>query len=154
LTLGRFCACTGSNFYSIGPLFLLYLFIIFADDTKSHNEIKSVIDKDKLQECINSLVKWSIKWLLGFNGQKCKMMHLGRNNPCYEYTIPDGDNIIKLETTECEKDLGVHVDPLLEFNEHIAKIVKKSRSLAGIILRNISSRTNNIIVPLFVFFYI
>ena len=103
---------------------------IFADDTKSHNEIKSVIDKDKLQECINSLVKWSIKWLLGFNGQKCKMMHLGRNNPCYEYTIPDGDNIIKLETTECEKDLGVHVDPLLEFNEHIAKIVKKSRSLA------------------------
>ncbi|MCP3853075.1 MAG: hypothetical protein GY694_23025, partial [Gammaproteobacteria bacterium] len=123
---------------------------IFADDTKSHSEIKSIADKDKLQECINSLVEWSIKWMLGFNGQKCKMMHLGKNNPCYEYTIPDGDNVITLETTDCEKDLGVHVDPLLEFNEHIAKIVKKSRSLAGMILRNISSRTSNILVPLFV----
>ena len=123
---------------------------IFADDTKSHKEIKSHDDNVKLQDCINSLVNWSIKWMLGFNSQKCKMMHIGKNNPCHVYTIPDGDTVRILETTDCEKDLGVYIDPLLEFSEHIAKVVKKSRSMAGMILRNISSRTGDILVPLFI----
>ena len=55
-----------------------------------------------------------------------------------------------METTNCEKDLGVHVDPLLEFNEHISKVVKKSRGIAGMIFKSISSRTSDILVPLFI----
>ena len=123
---------------------------IFADDTKSHNTIESQDDQIKLQTCINSMVDWSILWLLGFNGEKCKMMHLGKNNPHYTYTINDGNLVRNMETTNCEKDLGVHVDPLLEFNEHISKVVKKSRGIAGMIFKSISSRTSDILVPLFI----
>ena len=123
---------------------------IFADDTKSYNTIESQDDKVKLQKCIDSLVQWSIIWLLGFNSEKCKMMHLGKNNPHYTYTIKDGDIERIMETTSSEKDLGVYVDPLLEFNEHISKVVKKSRGIASMIFKSISSRTSDILVPLFV----
>ena len=78
------------------------------------------------------------------------MMHLGKNNPHYTYTINDGDLVRTLETTSSEKDLGVYVDPLLEFNDHIAKVVKKSRGIAGMIYKSISSRTSDILIPLFV----
>ena len=41
-----------------------------------------------------------------FNAQKCKVMHLRKNNNEFEYQMGE----IKLETTECEKGLGVWVD--------------------------------------------
>ena len=40
---------------------------------------------------------------MAFNVQKCKTMHVGFNNPGYEYSM-DGK---KLETTEEERDLGL-----------------------------------------------
>ena len=33
--------------------------------------------------------------------------------------MKDGDATRELETSECEKDLGVNIDPLLDFNKHI-----------------------------------
>ena len=123
---------------------------IFADDTKGFNPIRNQDDHKKQQECIDSFVKWSVKWLLGFNTTKCNMMHLGKNNPRHKYTINNGDEVCDLNITICEKDLGVYIDPLLDFNEHMAKTVKKARSIAGMILRNINGRTYDILVPLFV----
>ena len=123
---------------------------IFADDTKGFNPIKSDEDHIKQQECIDSFVEWSVKWLLGFNTGKCNMMHLGKNNPKHTYTIKNGDEICELSVTTCEKDLGVYIDPLLDFNEHISKTLKKARSVAGMILRHITGRTADILVPLFV----
>ena len=46
-------------------------------------------------------------------------MHLGKNNPRYEYTIKSGDIVCPLSVTTCEKDLGVYIDPHLNFKEHI-----------------------------------
>ena len=74
------------------------------------------------------------------------MMHLGKNNPRHKYTIRDGDKVSELNTTTCEKDLGVFIDPLLNFQEHMTHIVKKP----GLILRNITGRTKDILVPLFI----
>ena len=45
---------------------------------------------------------------------------------------------------------GVFIDPLLNFQEHMTHIVKKARSLTGMILRNITGRTKDILVPLFI----
>ena len=123
---------------------------IFADDTKGFNPIRDEEDHIKQQNCIDSFVEWSVKWLLGFNTDKCNMMHLGKNNPRHKYTIRDGDKVSELNTTTCEKDLGVFIDPLLNFQEHMTHIVKKARSLTGMILRNITGRTKDILVPLFI----
>jgi len=36
-------------------------------------------DADSLQEDLNVLVQWSEKWLLKFNPDKCKVMHIGHD---------------------------------------------------------------------------
>ena len=91
---------------------------LFADDSKAYSEIKTEEDYIQLQKGINDLVDWSNTWLMNFNAKKCKVMHLGKNNPNYVYTMKDGDATRELETSECEKDLGVNIDPLLDFNKH------------------------------------
>ena len=122
---------------------------IFADDTKSYNQIEVKEDSVHLQTCINSLIKWSYKWLLFFNCSKCNMMHLGKNNPCYEYTTSAEEQINPLNVTVKEKDLGVYVDPLLNFNEHITTTIRKARGVSGLILRTLDSRCSDILCPLF-----
>ena len=66
------------------------------------------------------------------------MLHLGKNNPKHTYTIKHGDGIetIDLKITTCEKDMGVNVDPLMNFEDHIAKQCKKARGMAAMILKN------------------
>ena len=77
------------------------------------------------------------------------MLHLGNNNPKYKYTIKVDDKEVSLAETTCEKDLGVHIDPNLDFKEHILKTIKKARSISGMIIRNISYNTKSIMCPLF-----
>ena len=49
----------------------------------------------------------------------------------------------------CEKDLGVHIDPNLDFKDHIHKTIKKARSISGMIIRNITYNKVSILCPLF-----
>ena len=72
------------------------------------------------------------------------------NNLQYKYTINNGDTVRPLSITTSEKDLGVYIDPLLNFNDHITTTVKKARSLTGMILRSIKGRTKDILIPLFI----
>ena len=122
---------------------------MFADDTKTYNEMCNHDDQQKVQACIDIMVDWTIKWLVGFNGGKCKVLHLGSNNPHYKYYIRDGDKIVELQETKCEKDLGVHVDNLLNFQEHIDTVTKKARATAGMIMRNITFKSPEIMIPLY-----
>ena len=57
----------------------------------------------------NSLLGW-LDWIIG--GKKT-------NTYWMEET--------KLNKSECEKDLGIHVDDDLDFSEHITSAVKKSQ---------------------------
>jgi hypothetical protein len=45
--------------------------------------------------------RWAEKCGMQFNLEKCKIMHVGRNNPQYEYKM----NGMVLSTTEEEKDV-------------------------------------------------
>ena len=49
---------------------------IFADDTKTYKNIKSKNDVNQLQNAINEMFAWTEKWLLKFNKDKCKILHL------------------------------------------------------------------------------
>ena len=69
---------------------------------------------------------WTEVWQLKFNSDKCKILHLGSNNPKFKYTITDNGNTKTLEETISEKDLGVFIDPLLTFEDHINYITKKA----------------------------
>ena len=74
---------------------------------------------------------------------------MGKNNPQYEYTIQEGDITKTLEVTNSEKDLGVFMDPLLSFDNHITNVIKKARRLTGLIVRSITYKSKDIMVPLF-----
>ena len=50
---------------------------MFADDTKLWARICSVEDSVVLQEDLRRLKVWSDEWLLHFNPEKCKVMHIG-----------------------------------------------------------------------------
>jgi len=55
----------------------------FADDTKLFRAIRGPEDHDKLQNYLNQLVKWSERWQLGFNENKCQIFHLGKSKSTY-----------------------------------------------------------------------
>ena len=50
---------------------------MFADDTKLWNTIQHESDSQEMQEDLDTLREWSNKWLLDFNIEKCKVMHVG-----------------------------------------------------------------------------
>ena len=122
---------------------------IFADDTKAYTPIRNVNDNLNLQKCLDSLVSWCEKWLLPFNSKKCKVLHLGHNNNNFQYKIREGGVTRELDKTVVEKDLGVQVDDNLKFNQHMLDTTKKSRNIAAMIMRTISFKTPEIMVPLF-----
>ena len=122
---------------------------IFADDTKVYKSINDTSDNICLQSAIDEMFLWTQNWLLKFNKDKCKILHLGRNNPHHKYSIGAENDKVILETTDLEKDLGVHIDPNLDFKSHIKTIVKKASFLSYKILKNFTFRDSNILVPLF-----
>ena len=111
--------------------------------------IESEADVKELQMAIDEMYQWTQKWLLNFNKEKCKILHLGKNNEKNEYFIGTGDNRIPLDETELEKDLGVYVDPNLDFKSHIKNTVKKANYTVYKIIKNFSFRDADILVPLF-----
>ena len=122
---------------------------IFADDTKVYNSINNTDDVDCLQNSIDEMFMWTQKWLLQFNKDKCKVIHLGKNNPKNKYFIGFQNDRVELEETDLEKDLGIFIDPHLDFKKHIKTIVKKASYLSYKILKNFTYRDANILTPLF-----
>ena len=48
-----------------------------------------------------------------FNSLKCKVLHIGRNNPEHDYYMRG----VKLQDVDCEKDIGVHITKTLKLTE-------------------------------------
>ena len=101
---------------------------IFADDTKAFNKAEKSSDQVKLQNAIDAMVQWTKVWLLEFNKLKCKVLHAGKSNPKFDYHIGTGTNKVILEETTKEKDLGVYIDPLLSFEDHVNETIKKQQT--------------------------
>ena len=66
--------------------------MIYADDTKAYTSIKSLEDRNNLQQSIDRMYDWSQTWQLHFNQSKCQILHIGSNNPKYEYFIGRDQN--------------------------------------------------------------
>ena len=134
----------------LGPLlFILYIndlpelvkthCKLFADDAKIYKEISSIKDLEDIQDDLYELCKWTAKWLLFFNLKKCKVMHLGINNPCWEYKMTNKcGKVVTIYEVEREKDLGIIFQNNLKFNEHINMAANKANKITGLIKRSFS----------------
>ena len=85
----------------------------FADDTKLFRKTKEIGDKQKLQDDIDKLVRWSAKWQMLFNFWKCKCLHTGPGNTGMNYEM--GGTI--LNKTGKENDLGVSMNANMKVSE-------------------------------------
>ena len=140
----------------LGPiLFLIYIndleegvtgnILKFADDTKLFRKVKEIGDKQKLQEDIDKLVKWSEKWQMLFNFGKCKCLHTGSGNTGENYEM--GGTI--LSKTVKEKDLGVTMNANMKVSEQCRIAASKGNQVLGMIRRNITYKEKSLIIPLY-----
>ena len=124
----------------IGPLLFL-LFIndipneikcniqLFANDANIFKTVKNEEDHQDLAKDLDNLENWARLWQMRFNVGKCKVLHLGRRNPRYEYNMGD----LTLETATEEKDLGVIIDEKLKFDKHTEAQVNKANKVLGLL---------------------
>ena len=107
------------------PSIVLIPMFLFADDTKIFHFIRSSDDHAILQNDLNLLHEWSVRWQLKFSISKCKHVHFG---PVYQFG-PYYLNGITIDSVEFQKDLGI----LLTINLHMHhRSCCKSQSFAGI----------------------
>lgn len=127
----------------LGPiLFVIYVndlperirtnIFMFADDTKIFNTIKTQADNQDLQDDLNILEEWCLKWQLRLHPEKCKLLHVGRENvPPWSYQLGDTG----VSCVDLEKDIGVTIDNKLKFEEHLMEKVNKANAMMGVIRR-------------------
>ena len=132
----------------LGPLlFLLFVnelpkwvvssMLMFADDTKIWQRITNQVDSDMLQDDLDKLVEWSRYWLLKFNSEKCKVMHI---NHCFEtsYKIggeEEGKEQV-LEVVKEEKDLGIWISDDLNSDRQCCNAVARTDTILRMVKRS------------------
>jgi hypothetical protein len=137
----------------LGPLLFL-LFIndmpdlfkdfckLFADDTKLMAAIRNTSDCKSLQSDLDKATNWAKTWKMKFNNEKCKVMHIGKNNPLNQYTMLSNQSERNtLEKTSLERDLGVIISKDLKWKNQVEKATNKANAVLGVLKRTFSHWT-------------
>lgn len=117
----------------------------FADDTKVGKAVKTDKDRAELQQALDNLMEWAENWGMEFNVDKCKIMHMGRNNPKFSYTMA-GKSL--LETME-EKDIGVKIANNLKPSSQCAAAAKTAQGVLSQITRAFHYRDRHVFMNLY-----
>ena len=81
---------------------------------------------------------------MSFNVAKCKILHVGHNNPKYEYFM----NGIKLSEVKIEKDIGVKVSHDLKPSIQCQEAAKTANYILGTISRAFHFRDRHVFLNL------
>ena len=117
----------------------------FADDTKLGQRAATTEQRQLLQQALDQLAKWADTWGMAFNLDKCKVMHIGKNNLRQPYYMSGRC----LNTTEEERDVGVMINSSLRPGSQCAKAAKTAGAVLGQITRAFHYRDRQVFVQLY-----
>lgn len=107
--------------------------LLFADDCKIYQPIKTINDCLALQKDLLTLSNWCNENKLHLNVKKCSVISFTRKTErhfqYFQYRINDSI----LPTSRVAKDLGVIFDEKLSFNNHVRSIITRASKLLGFI---------------------
>ena len=140
----------------LGPgLFIIYVndmddklknrIIKFADDTKIVGKAATDENRMSIGSDLEQLKEWSKEWLMEFNVDKCKVMHVGENNVKASYRIGNKE----LSVIEKEKDLGVVVQDNLKAEGQVEQAVLKANRVLGMVNRSFVNKDREVIVRIY-----
>ena len=143
----------------LGPvLFVLYInsitkvvpdnvtCLLFADDVKIYTVLKSDVDSVNLQNALDRITDWSVKWQMPISIKKCSVIIYGKSAIT---TTPYYLCGSRLKSTDVVKDLGVTMNCHLQFTGHVNCIVGKAHSRAYLIRKCFISRNPPILMRAF-----
>jgi len=136
----------------LGPLlFILYLNDLsvsaanldkFADDVEMHSMVVDDTTYQSFSSSLYELMDWSNRWQLEVASEKCNVMHIGKANLNYDYSLPHGN----LSTLDNIRHLGVIFSKNLKFSQHCTEITKKAQQRLAIIRRCFCSKNKTILL--------
>ncbi len=81
-----------------------------------------------------------------FNVNNCHILEVGIRNQKYEYEMSG----VKPKSIQCVKDLGVTIASNLKSFLHCSEAACKANRMMGLINRNFSFKTKDIILPMYI----
>ena len=117
----------------------------FMDDTKLCGVANMPERWDTFQKDLDRLEQWAQVKLKWFNKAKCKVLHLGHGNLCYQYKVGD----VKTEHNPAENHMEILVDGKLDMNQQCTLVAQKAGCILGCMKRSVASRSREVILPLY-----
>jgi len=88
-----------------------------------------VIDKRQTDKDLDIIVDWTKKWQMKLNTDKCKVVHVGKNNGNNVYSMLGQ----KLQIVKKEKDLGIMISSDLKREEQCRYVANKANKVLGMV---------------------
>ena len=108
---------------------------LFADDAKCYGKVLGHNDCQSLQNDINNLYDYGMRWGLKISFEKCIMLSVTRKKVPIDFTYTI--NYRPVRRVQSMKDPGISVTSDLSWNSHINALVSKCNRMMGMIKRSV-----------------